>query len=492
MSSRKNRFSAPLASLKFRRVHAALAVGTCFLGLITYGAGCSLSDPTFFDDTAGTSSNGGSGTGGANGGANNNGGEVGDAGDSGSGGDAGAGAAGTGGEPGSVRPVPTKGLIVVGGTLINQTKGVLSVLSPDTGDELAREALPANAQIAGIAYDGADKKDVWYLFLGASFPAKTDKVVDLQVRYFDDKTNKWITLSKLPGQLPPVPGTLTVLNDRLAYLSHVVTGGSAVPSLTILDTSDVTNVKALAAAYMPATPFAGDMVTLIGTRGSAADSTGLGGTLDLGLQQNCDKVTKICDLFVQPIPVGETIATALGHVLGSYQGTPVAYASQLTQTNYFALSPATGSVKVYRATPDAPEAAEDFTAPQSANDLSAMTVAECQNTALVTADSENALYGVTLGAGAGKNLDLGRAGQLVAYEPFSREVIATYNPPNDDFVTAPEDAGVVGPQITAVGVVSTGGASLTLAPRTLKWNPPQDLRTNVLVTRFPVPFTCGN
>jgi len=177
-------------------------------------------------------------------------------------------------------------------------------------------------------------------------------------------------------------------------------------------------------------------------------------------------------------------------VLGAYQGTPVAYASQLEQLDFFALSPASGSVKVYRATPNAPESADSFNAPQSANDLSAMTVAECQKTALVTADSENALYGVTLNAGAGVNFDLGRAGQLVAYEPFTRGVIATYNPTTNDFQTAAEDAGIVGPQITAVDVTSTGGATLKLVARTKLWAPPTDLRANVLVTRFPVPFTC--
>ena len=344
------------------------------------------------------------------------------------------------------------------------------------------------AQIAAIAYDGADKKDVWYTFVGADFPAKPDKLVDLQVRYYDDTTNKWITLSKLTTLPPPVPGTMTVLNDRLAYLSHVVSGGKPVPALTILDTTDVKAVKTIEANYVPKTPFDGDMVTLIGTRGSASDANGVGGTLDLGLAQNCIK--EVCELFVQPIPVGDSIGSVLGHVLGAYRGSPVAYASQLEQLDYFALSPAVGSVKVYRATPNAPEAADNFTAPQSADDLMGMTVAECQNTALVTADTENALYGVTLGAGSGVTLDLGRAGQLVSYEPFSKEIIATYNPPTDDFITAPPESGIVGPEITAVNVVSTGGVSLKITKDTEDWTPPADVRANVLVTRFPVPFAC--
>jgi len=484
--------------MKFRRTHAVFAAGACLVALAAYGAGCSVPDRTFYDDTAGTGGSGGahaagSSSGGAKAGSASNmagadnGGAMGEAGESAGGA---AGETGSAGSSGDVRPVPTKGLIVIGGTDIDQAKGLISVIAPATGRELARDTLPLTAQVAGIAYDGAPQKDVWYVFVGADFPAKPDKVVDLQVRYFDDTSNKWITLSKLTTLPPPVPGTLTVLNDRLAYLSHVVSGSTTVPALTILDTTNVKAVRTIAAAYAPMTPFVGNMVTLIGTRGTAADATGVGGTLDLGLQQSCNS-SKLCQLFVQPIPVGDTIGSALGHVLGSYQGTPVAYASQLEQLDFFALSPASGNVKVYRATPNAPEAADSFDAPQSANDLSAMTVAECQKTALVTANTENALYGVTLNAGAGVNFDLGRAGQLVAYEPFTRNVIATYNPTTNDFQTAPEDAGVVGPEITAVEVTSTGGATLKLVERTTLWEPPTDLRVNVLVTRFPVPFRCG-
>jgi len=484
--------------MQIRPTHAAFAVGACLLGLTAYGVGCSVPDRTFYDDTAGNGDSGGSAGSAASGGvakagapSNNagadDGGTMGDAGESPGGA---AGTTGTAGNPGDVRPVPSRGLIVIGGTDLDQVKGLISVIAPASGKELARDTLPQTAQVAGIAYDGADQKDVWYVFVGADFPAKPDKVVDLQVRYFDDTSDKWITLSKLTTLPPPVPGTLTVLNNRVAYLSHVVSGATTVPALTILDTTDVKAVKTIASAYTPATAFVGNMVTLIGTRGTAADATGVGGTLDLGLQQTCDK-NKVCQLFVQPIPVGDTIGSALGHVLGSYQGKPVAYASQLDQLDFFALSPAAGNVKVYRATPNAPESADSFDAPQSANDLSGMTVAECQKTALVTADSENALYGVTLNAGAGVNFDLGRAGQLVAYEPFTRGVIATYNPSSNDFQTAPADAGVVGPEITAVDVTSTGGATLKLVERTKLWSPPTDLRANVLVTRFPVPFKCA-
>jgi len=477
-----------------------LSVSICGLGLAAYAVGCSVPNRAYYDDNAGSGGTSGANPEGGSGAAKaGSGGRSGNAGEPGSdagtsqGGAAGESSGGDGnsgaGEPGTTRPVPTKGLIVIGGTALDPSKGLISVLAPGTGKELSRTPLPANTQVAEIAYDGAEGKDVWYTFTGSAFPAKEDKVLDMQVRYFNDSTNKWTTLSTLSPVPPPVPGTMTVLNDRLAYLSHVVSGSTAKPALTLLDTSDPKAIKVIAESYMPPTPFVGDLLTLIGTRGTASDASGVGGTLDLGLKQNC--VGKVCQLFVQPIPIGDSIGSALGHVLGAFQGKPVAYASQLEQLDYFALSTAVGSVQVYRATPNAPEAADSFNAPQSVDsDLSAMTVAVCQNTALVTADSEEALYGVTLGAGAGKDLPLGRAGQLLVYEPFTRSAIATYNPTNNDFQTAAADAGVPGPEITAVDVTSTGGAALKLAARTIGWDPPDDVRSNVLVARFPVPFEC--
>ncbi len=468
--------------------------GTCVLGFIAYSAGCSVPSRTFYDDGGGTSNNGGNGNsaGSANGGTSNGG-------KGNSAGSANGGSGDTtaqGGEAGDSnlgvdRPNPTKGLIVIGGTEVDETKGVISVIAPDTGKELHREELPASTQIAAIGYDGADKRDIWFVFIspGTSFPAKPDKAVDLQVRYYADTVDRWVTLDEITPLQPPIPGTVTVLNNRLAYLSYVVVGSTPTPTLTILDTTDPTNVTTVTSNYMPATPFTGDLVSLVGTRGTAANAKSVGGTLDLGLSQSCSQ--GVCNFFIQPIPVGDTIGNAVGHEIGAYQGTPLSYAAKLQQLDYFALAPAAGNVQVYPAVaPDAPEAAIPFTAPQTATDLSDITVAECQNTAIFTAKSENALYGVTLGAGAGVKFDLGREGQLVAYEPFTHGVIATYNPPTDDFTTAAPDAGVPGPAIDAIDVTSTGGATLKIAARTAAWMPPTDLRANVLTTRFPVAFTC--
>jgi hypothetical protein len=400
------------------------------------------------------------------------------------GGVAGNGGGATGPDGGGFGTIPTKGLIVIGGTALDGTSGLISVLSPTTGKELKREALPAGAQIAGIAYDGAKNKDVWYVFVGADYPAKADKVVEMQVRYFSDSLNTWTTISKATTLPPPIPDTFAVLNDRLAYLSHVVKNNMLVAAVTLLDTSDITNVKSLT-VDLPM--LNGAMITLLGTRGSVVDPNGVGGVIDVGVQQNCAAAT--CDLFVQPFPVGSTVGMGIGHLIGSYAGTPMAAASHLKQLNYYALSPGgMNSVKVYRAPPDAPETAQSFLAPPSATDLRGLTVAECQDVAIVTADLEKALYGVNLTSSLGKSFMLGRSGQLVAYEPFTTNVIATYNPAG--MVPVMADAGA-GPEIAAIRVTAPLPTSLTLdrAPAAM-WAPPVDVRPNVLVTRFPVSFKC--
>jgi len=480
-----------MAGKKKHSGRALMAVSVSVLGLIGYGAGCSLPNRTYVNDL-----DGGGGTGDVTGmgGTSTTGGTSPKAGSSGASEAGEAGVPNTGGQPGMDRPVPTKGLIVIGGTAIDQTKGEISVIQPVTGTELKKEMLPAGTQIADIAYDGAAMKDVWYVFIGGVFPAAPDKVVALEVRYFDDTTNTWVTLSNNLTTLPaPVPGTLTVLNDRLAYLSHTLVAGVVTPTLTVLDTSDVLNVQVI--PYNVDTS-QGSLVSLIGTRGSALDPNSIGGTLDLGISENCAGTPQVCELHELPIAVGSSIVDGAAHIIGNYQGTPLAAAGrattarQTTLQDFFVLSDATSAVSLYITTPDAPEGANHVPAPQSVTDLASLTIADCQTLGIFTATSENSLYGVTLDFGAGSTLSLGRQGQLVAYEPFSKDIIATYNPPTNGFETAPPGSGVVGPEITAISATSTSSTNLTLPFRTAGWVPPTTVRANVIATRFPVPFTC--
>jgi hypothetical protein len=494
MSLRIKRVSVPTARESKRGGRALLAAGIGLLSVFAYAAGCSLPERTFVNDVG--NAGGSAGMGGASAGGKSDMSTGGQAGSKAIGGsaasDAGSGGNGEGGEAGAPtinqgtdRPVPKKGLIVIGGTAIDQTKGEISVIEPVTGKELNKEMLPANTQVAAIAYDGAAKKDVWFVFVSSVFPAAQDKVVELQVRYFDDVANAWLTLSKLTTLPPPVAGTLAVLNDRLAYLSHTVVGGKVTPSLTLLDTSNVLAVKTI--GYTLDTSMAA-AVSLIGSRGTSADANGLGGTLDLGLSEIC--VGRACRLNVLPIAVGDSVVPGQAASLGMYQGAPLSAASQTKQEDYFLLENISTMLTLYPVAPNSPEQAMGLSAPQTVTDIASLAIADCQNLGIFSATTEHSLSGLTLGFGAGKTFDLGHDGQLVAYEPFSGDIIAPYNPTSDAFVTVPADSGVPGPEITAVTVASTGDTNLSLTARTKNWDPPTNVRTNVLATRFPVPFAC--
>ena len=440
-------------------------------GLVIAGSACSVINS--YDDVVEAS--GGSGQGGASAGAGGKGGSSSGGTSTGSGGANG----GEGGE-GTTPMLPTTGLVVLGGTTLTPTEGLISVLDPVTGVELDREELPSGAQVAGIAYDGALGRDVWFVFQSTEFPAEPDTPVDMQVRRFDDESGSWTVLDTTTALPAPKPHTFAVLNDRLAYISAEVQSGNVVPTLTILDTADLENVVAV---DFEQPPLSGEMIGLLGVRGTPANPNGLGGTLDLAVKQNCNPGGgPDCELFVQPLAVGSGVSPTVGQPLGSFIGTPAFATARGAGLVYFALPPPTGSVAVYRSEPRAPENAMSFTAPPAVSDLGGLTIAECQNVGVLTSSSEQALYGVTLSVAAGRTLDLGRPGQLVEWEPFTRDVIATFNP-----TMAGED-----PEIAAITVTSNQtGTSLNLERRAAAtWDPPTDVRVNAMAVRFPFPFAC--
>jgi hypothetical protein len=414
----------------------------------------------------------------------------------GSGGGANGGVGADAGDDGTVPP-PTKGLMVVGGTGTDPLVGVLTVLDAVDGSELVeRELLTGGADIAGVAYDGADGRDAWFIFFAADFPAKSDKTANLEVRRYDEVANEWKLLSRVTALPPPRPNSFAVLNDRLAYLSHKVEAGVPVQSLTVLDTTDlfaVTEVDFSAASLVGA-----DMIALLGSRGAAENPASLGGTLNVFKQQNCSRINE-CELLVQTITVGDSIVEGLSQNAGNFQGLP-AFATQKTTRLDFGALPKLDvtqntrlAVEVVRAEPQAWEAATPFTATSSAEEIGGLTIDECQNVALFTSNEERNLYGVTR-TGIGSRQELGYPGQQARWEPYTGNVITTFNPafePPEDL-----DAGMgmtlTQPAISAFSVTSNEtGTSLTIAPLdAASWNPPADLVPNTFELRFPLPHSC--
>src|SRR5690606_5882213 len=127
------------------------------------------------------------------------------------------------------------------------------------------------------------------------------------------------------------PDTLVVLNQRLAYLSHVVEASAPVQALTVLDTSDLEDVGLLGTSRQaePDEHFVG----LAGVRGSDVNPSATGGTLSLMIASDCLDVIGggqaegpgpdvSCELFAQPVFVANNVMDGVGDSLGSFLGLP--------------------------------------------------------------------------------------------------------------------------------------------------------------------------
>jgi hypothetical protein len=379
------------------------------------------------------------------------------------------------------------GALVVGGNQSGDGGFVLSVLDPDSGSELSREAMT----VVAIHYDGL--RDLWYLFennagIGGIFPAPNDPV-NLHVRALDTNTGIWTEKSKTPVPAIESTDTVAVLNGRLAYVAYALndagnpTGGY---SLILLDT---TNQAAPAQIGSP-TPLSNLPTGTVGTR----NLSGVGGTINLfhidGTSCQGDASAELCEFdavhvnvpssgppVVSATPVPITAVSPQGaEGVGSYlHGGP---------DDIVAFPPANGAmaaVQRFSSSSSVPIAGSMVSFAIEDPHLQRLAVSECYSMAFVVGvPNDTEVYGVPLTGATSTVLtaDLGHSGQAVAYEPYTNTVFAPFKA-NGSFA------------ISAYAV--TGSASApTLTNRTNSgtWNPPSDLEPNFVGVREPVPYVC--
>jgi hypothetical protein len=422
--------------------------------------GCSLiNSPEELLEAANEASGGANATGGANG--------------TGGMGDGSAGETSTGG---AAPTAPTRGLFVFGAR--NQEGArVLSALTTNTAEELARIELP----VAAIAYDEAPGRYVWFVFTASKFPADPTRTADLEVRRFDDASKTWTVLSKASGLPPPRPDQLVVLNNRLAYLSHKVVSGSAAEALTVLDTSDLTQVEELATRVADEGE---QYIGLVGTRGSDTNPDADGGSLDLMIGRNCDAD---CELFVQPVFVAGNLVNGAGAVIDHYRGAPRFVAGR-TQAKVYAAMYSTRpaeEVEVRVFAPDEPAVSTVFPLNElSGEDISAFDLVECSKAGIVRTAQDTSLVSFHLESGFQQTTDLETLGALAYAEPFAGSAIAfTFGP---GLGGAGNDAA---PPLRAFQVEPSGSDDLAVNERSL-WNPPDDLEPLTGAARYPEAWTC--
>jgi hypothetical protein len=224
--------------------------------------------------------------------------------------DMGSGGEDPGADPGP-GPNPTSGMLVLA-TKDDKNARYLAVINSRTGKELLSEPLP----VAAIAYDEAPLRHAWFVFTASSYPASPTGAADLEVRRFNDATGKWFVVSRTTALPPPEPDQLVVLNDRLVYLSHRVASGKAVSALTVLDTSDLTDIKELTSRNAAAGE---TYVGVVGDRGSDVNAMATGGRLRLMIASDCGND---CALSAQQIFVGANLTDGTTLALDRFLGQP--------------------------------------------------------------------------------------------------------------------------------------------------------------------------
>lgn len=403
------------------RLHPSASLVTLF----TLVGACSLINapddvaPQGAGANAGTSSEGGKdstgGTSNPDGGTGDvtpQGGDVG----TGVGGDVGAGGDPTVGVDPGPGPNPTTGMLVLA-TQGEKKVRHLSVVNARTGKELLTEPLP----VAAVAYDEAPGRHLWFVFTASAFPASPTGAADLEVRRFNEALGRWFVVGRATALPPPEPDQLVVLNDRLAYLSHSVVGGTAVSALTVLDTSDPQNVTEVDSK----TAETGEtFVGITGDRGSDVNADALGGRLRLMVSDTCNATG--CDLNALQIFVGDSITAGTSALLDHFVGQPRFVKARNEDRLYAALRSTSGTSRLLVRSFQGP----DLTAPTVftvngfvGDDVGGFTLAECESTGAITDVTGSQLIAFHLVSGTQHPVALVTPGGPVYTELFGPSVI---------------------------------------------------------------------
>jgi hypothetical protein len=379
---------------------------------------------------------------------------------------AGAGGEATGEDPGPGLN-PTTGILVLGSQDTKKTRH-LSVLNGRTGKELAVETLP----VAAIAYDEAPARHAWFVFTAGAFPAQPTGTADLEIRHYNDATGKWFVVGRVTALPPPEPDQVVVLNNRVAYLSHRVVAGKAVSSLTVLDTTDLTNVTELVTRNADT---GATFVGLTGDRGSDVNATALGGRLRLMISSDC---AADCDLAAQQIFVAANLTDGTSLSLDRFVGEPRFAKARTEDRLYVALrSTKPSSRMVIRSFlgPDLTSPTLVTIAGFMGDDVGGFVLGECEQAGSVTDVAGKQLFAFNLVSGMSQAVALTNPGAQLYFETFGSTVISL-------------DPSVA-PGLRAFEVSKSGAANVAVNELSL-WKPNGAFMPLLAATRRGESFKC--
>ncbi len=407
------------------------------LALVALPLGCSVINS--FDDVnpivAAMSGGGGSGGGNSGGdaGSENQGGDAGSMNTGGSSGGSGGGSGGT------VEVLP--GLLVMQAEdTAAESSLVLSVLSPQTGEELAREP----GAFPGIAYDSS--RDIWFVLrsdseLATPLPGDT---ITLEARKFDRATNEWEILTETPVEVPlPLDERqLYALNERvvlLAYDDVTTNTGQAI----VYDTSDPNAIEELDGSPVSLGSLSDRVL-----QGAMASPLPVGGSVNL-LRRNCSTTTGAgCDIELDRIaaiddaslptstPIG-TVPDASYAVAGTYNWGDEKLTIAFPYLD--ATSPNVAYIQQFHPITHSPEA-DQYQFPSAAQ--LRVAVDPCVGVAYVTNPLESKARAVPLSTSAAlATLELDHLSKGLVLEPFTHTMLAPFDSATDFEVTAFEILG---------------------------------------------------
>jgi hypothetical protein len=181
---------------------------------------------------------------------------------------------------------------------------------------------------------------------------------------------------------------------------------------------------------------------------------------------------------------------------GAFGGLPGFASARGEQRAFMALPPAVagGNVKIIAFDPRTPSPDESQLAPTSARWIGGVAYAECESVAMISTVDTGKLLALT-NAGLAANMDLARAGQGVAYEPFTQRVVAPFHPESSLFDSTLVGAGGAGgagsrPVVDAIKPVRTGASIALTQVDDAAWSAPTDIAVDIVATRFPAGFAC--
>jgi hypothetical protein len=400
-----------------------------------------------------------------------------------------------------------RGVIVVGGTAVQEAGAdlpVVTALDPATGAELLGARQPMN--VAAVLYDG--KRDMWFLLESGGegpFPLPSDPFF-VHARTIDPISGKWTELGS--AQIPAGLSYTTTgqLAERIAYIAYgnepdggspdaSFDAGASVPGnfgLVVVDTSNPASMTVASVTGLQSSP-----VAVVGVRSLVNPAGGIA-ALGATAKPSGTNVTQITPVLIPATDPPAVEAPILGTApVGGSAG--FAAVDMNGATDIVAISRGFGapstpaSLAIFNPSANDPTqalvGAGHF--PFGDGNIKAPAFAKCEGVVFVLGtNADLSLYAVSLAAAALPDDDggtpllasasapTGHSGQAVYFEPFTSTVLTPFSQGNNFALTA----------------FTLGGTPdhPTLAPRVFPhWNPPADLRPSFVATRTPLDFACA-